>query len=326
MGANPFAGIFGMGDPAPGRPGRHGRNPLAGMVGMAGMFGALGPLLLGVQCGFMVGQMAQGLLASTTCCCPLADRAPALASSSPTWRPSTRPGRSRADDLRFFLALREAVRSRLLAPALGPGAAGAPGARVRVGSFEVDPAAIEAKLGDVDFSDPSSFEGVLLDPDAVLGAMQSPASWPCWSACRPTTALFESYADSVVERRIGGRCSRRCPPSGRPCAATGWSAARPTASSARLLGLDPSRKAHGTAAAFCAGVVERAGPPASTDWWTEANLPTAPSWRPRAVAGPPRAPDLTAETELDRDDNLNLMSNWYRFSFYGPGAPRGMSG
>src|SRR5438045_4617933 len=57
FGGNPLAGLFGMGTGGAGGPGDEmGANPLAGM---AGMFGALGPLLLGIQCGFMVGQLAQ---------------------------------------------------------------------------------------------------------------------------------------------------------------------------------------------------------------------------------------------------------------------------
>src|SRR5687768_4119563 len=129
-------------------------NPLAGM---AGMFGALGPLLLGVQCGFMVGQLAQSLLSEHDFLLPIADPPrPALIVANleafhAAWSIP-------ADDLRFYVGLSEGVRARV---------AGRPWVRERlvrlaseyVSSFRVDTAALESQLGSVDFSDPSSFEG-----------------------------------------------------------------------------------------------------------------------------------------------------------------------
>ena len=275
MGANPFAGIFGLGGPGspggPGDPGGPGGNPLAGM---AGMFGALGPLLLGVQCGFMVGQLAQGLLSEHDLLLPIADPprpsliVPNLEAFHAAWSIP-------ADDLRFYLALGEGVRARLVSR---------PWVRERlvrlaseyVSSFRIDAAALEAQMGSVDFSDPSSFEGAMLDPDAMLGAMQSPEQMAVLERFQLTTAVLESYADFVVERLAEPMIKSL------PTIREAMRRHRVERSEAdrfiqRLLGLDPSRRLHDQAIAFCRGVEERAGH-AALDRLLEAEtmLPTLP--------------------------------------------------
>jgi putative hydrolase len=248
LAGTPFAGMFGAG--ASGEPGA---NPLAGM---AGMLGALGPLLLGIQCGFMVGQLAQGLLSEHDLLLPIADPprpsliVPNLEAFHAAW--SVPP-----DDLRFYLALGEAVRSRLAAR---------PWVRERlvrlaseyVSSFRIDSAALEAQLGSIDLSDPSSFEGAMLDPDAMLGAMQSPEQLAVLERFQATTAVLESYADWVVERLAEPMLTSL------PTIREAMRRHRVERSEAdrfiqRLLGLDPSRRLHDQAAAFCRGVEERAG-------------------------------------------------------------------
>ena len=248
---NPFAGMFGMG--APGTPGEPGANPLAGM---ASMFGALGPLLLGVQCGFMVGQLAQGLLSEHDLLLPIADPprptliVPNLEAFHAAWSIP-------ADDLRFYLALQEGVRSRL---------AGRPWVRERlvrlateyVSSFKVDTAALEAQLGSFDLSDPSSFEGAMLDPDAMLGAMQSPEQLAVLERFQLTTAVLESYADSVVAR-LAEPMLTSLPTIREAMRRHVVERSEADRFIQRLLGLDPSRRFHDQAAAFCRGVEERAG-------------------------------------------------------------------
>jgi putative hydrolase len=226
-------------------------NPLAGMMG------ALGPLLLGVQCGFMVGQLAQGLLSQHDFLLPVADPAPPavivpnLEAFHAAW--SIPP-----DDLRFHLALSESVRSRICSHAW---------VRARlvrlaseyVSSFRVDADAIQSQIGSLDLTDPSSLEGLLGDPDAMLGAMTSPAQQAVLERLQLTTAVLETYADHVVDRLAEPLV---------PSLAVIREARRRhrlERSEAdrfvqRLLGLDPSGRTHDTAAAFCTGVVERAGP------------------------------------------------------------------
>lgn len=231
-------------------------NPLAGMAGMAGMLGAVGPLLLGVQCGFMVGQLAQSLLSEHDLLLPIADPprpaliVPNLEAFSAAWSIP-------ADDLRFYLGLNEAVRARVVAR---------PWVRQRlvrlaseyVSSFRIDTAALESQLGSVDFSDPSSFEGAMLDPDAMLGAMQSPEQMAVLQRFQLTTAVLESYGDSVVDRLADPMITSL------GTIREAMHRHRVERSEAdrfiqRLLGLDPSRRLHEQAAGFCRGVEERAG-------------------------------------------------------------------
>lgn len=228
-------------------------NPLAGM---AGMFGAIGPLLLGVQCGFMVGQMAQGLLSEHDLLLPIADP-PRPALIVPNVEAFATAWSIPADDLRFYLGLAEGVRARVVAR---------PWVRERlvrlaseyVSSFRIDTAALESQLGSVDLSDPSSFEGAMLDPDAMLGAMQSPEQMAVLERFQLTTAVLETYADSVVERLAEPMIKSL------PTIREAMRRHRVERSEAdrfiqRLLGLDPSRRLHDQAAAFCRGVEERAG-------------------------------------------------------------------
>ncbi|HVW31924.1 MAG TPA: zinc-dependent metalloprotease, partial [Acidimicrobiia bacterium] len=253
---NPFAAMFGGG--LPGGPGGEagagaGANPFAGM---AGMFGALGPLLLGVQCGFMVGQLAQSLLSEHDFLLPIADP-PRPALVVPNLEAFHDAWSIPADDLRFYLALGEGVRSRVVAR---------PWVRERlvrlateyVSSFRIDTSALEAQLGSIDLSDPSSFEGAMLDPDALLGAMQSPEQMAVLERFQLTTAVLETYADTVVER-----LAEPLLPS-LPTIREAMRRHRVERSEAdrfiqRLLGLDPSRRLHDQAATFCRGVAERAG-------------------------------------------------------------------
>jgi putative hydrolase len=233
-----------------------GGNPLAGMAGMAGMLGAVGPLLLGVQCGFMVGQLAQSLLSEHDLLLPIADP-PRPALIVPNLEAFAEAWSIPADDLRFYLALGEGVRSRVAAR---------PWVRERlvrlaseyVSSFRIDTAAMESQLGSVDFSDPSSFEGAMLDPDAMLGAMQSPAQMAVLERFQLTTAVLESYADWVVERLADPMIKSLA------TIREAMHRHRVERSEAdrfiqRLLGLDPSRRLHDQAATFCRGVEERAG-------------------------------------------------------------------
>ena len=255
---NPFAGLFGMGPGGPGSggeggaggPGPMGANPLAGM------FGALGPLLLGVQCGFVVGQLAQSLLSEHDLLLPIADPprpalvVPNLGAFGESWSIP-------ADDLCFYLAIGEAVRSRIVARSwIRERLVGL--ATEYVSSFKIDPSALEAQLGSMDISDPSSFENPMLDPDALLGAMQSPEQMVVLERFQLTTAVLESYADSVAER-IGEPMIKTLSTIREAMRRHRIERSEADRFIQRLLGLDPSRRLHDQAAAFCRGVTERAG-------------------------------------------------------------------
>ncbi|HEV7536946.1 MAG TPA: zinc-dependent metalloprotease [Acidimicrobiia bacterium] len=266
FGGNPFAGLFGPG--MGGDESGPGANPLAGM---AGMFGALGPLLLGVQCGFMVGQLAQGLLSEHDFLLPIADP-PRPALIVPNLERFHTAWSIPADDLRFYMALGEGVRSRVAAR---------PWVRERlvrlaseyVSSFKIDTAALEAQMGSIDLSDPSSFEGAMLDPDAMLGAMQSPEQMAVLERFQLTTAVLESYADSVVAR-LAEPMVKSLPTIREAMRRHVVERSEADRFIQRLLGLDPSRRLHDQAAAFCRGVEERAAGALDRLLEAESMLPT----------------------------------------------------
>jgi putative hydrolase len=255
---NPFAGLFGMGPTGPeggGEPGTGGPGPM-GANPLAGMFGAIGPLLLGVQCGFVVGQLAQSLLSEHDLLLPIADP-PRPAVIVPNLQTFHESWSIPADDLRFYLSLGEAVRSRIVSR---------PWVRERlvrlateyVSSFRVDPSALEAQLGSIDLSDPSSMQGPMLDPDALLGAMQSPEQLAVLERLQLTTAVLETYADSVVER-IGEPMIKSLSTIREAMRRHRVERSEADRFIQRLLGLDPSRRLHDEASSFCRGVGERAG-------------------------------------------------------------------
>jgi putative hydrolase len=226
---------------------------------LGAMLGALGPLLLGVQSGFMVGRLAQQVLGQHDFILPLAD-APRPALVVPNVDSFHQSWSLPEDDFRFFVALREAARARAMAR---------PWVRQRVvaltteyvGSFQVDPTSLEARLGELDMTDPSALESLLQDSEAVLGAMQSPAQMAVLEELQSFTAVFEAWADGVVDRagekllpslsRIREALRRHRTERGDADRFIG-----------RLLGLDPSREQDERAAAFHRGVVDRSGPDA----------------------------------------------------------------
>ena len=96
----------------------------------------------------------------------------------------------------------------------------------------------------------------MVDPDAMLGAMQSPEQLAVLERFQATTAVLESYADFVVERLAEPMLKSL------PTIREAMRRHRVERSEAdrfiqRLLGLDPSRRLHDQASAFCRGVEER---------------------------------------------------------------------
>lgn len=226
---------------------------------LGAMLGALGPLLLGVQSGFMVGRLAQQVLGQHDLLLPL-DEAPRPALIVPNVDAFHQAWSLPEDDFRFFVALQEAARTRIM---------GRPWLRRRlveltteyVSSYRVDPSALEARLGELDMTDPSALENLLSDSEAFLGAMQSPEQLAVLERLQAVTAVLGAWADGVVDR-VGERLL--------PDLARIREALRRYRTEqgdadrfiGRLLGLDPSRELDERATAFRQGVIDRAGPTA----------------------------------------------------------------
>jgi putative hydrolase len=232
----------------------------------------LGPVLLGMQSGFMLGHLSRRALGQYDLPLP---RLPAdqllvvpanLDAFAEQWSLV-------ADDLRLWLCLQEVTHHAVL---------GRPHVRGRlealineyVSRFEVDPEALEASLGNLDPTDASGLQAVLGNPETLLGAMRSPGQQETLSRIETLTAVIEGYVDHVMDttgRGLIGSYSQLTEALRRRRV----EATDGERFAARLLGLELGRGQYERGAAFVRGVVERAGEEGlSRLWATERELPT----------------------------------------------------
>lgn len=232
----------------------------------------LGPVLLGMQSGFMLGHLARRALGQYDLPLP---RLPAdqllvvpanLDAFAEQW--SLVP-----DDLRLWVCLHEVIHHAVL---------GRPHVRARlealvneyVSRFEVDPEALEASLGNLDPTDAAGLQAVLGNPETLLGAVRSQGQQETLGRIETLTAVIEGYVDHVMDGTGRGligsydqltEALRR-----RRVEATDGERF-----AARLLGLELGRGQYERGATFIRGVVERADEEGLSALWTsERELPT----------------------------------------------------
>jgi putative hydrolase len=232
----------------------------------------LGPVLLGMQSGFMLGHLSRRALGQYDLPLP---RRPAdqllvvpanLDAFAEEWSLN-------GDDLRLWVCLQEVTLHAVL---------GRPHVRTRladlineyVSRFEVDPEALEISLGNIDPTDPAGLQKVLGNPETLLGAMRSPGQQETLTRIETLTAVISGYVDHIMDTtgrgligsygQITEALRRR-----RVEASDGDRFA------ARLLGLELGRGQYERGANFIRGVVERAGDDGLVRLWvTERELPT----------------------------------------------------
>ncbi len=245
-------------------------DPATALMGDLGKM--LGPVLLGMQSGFMLGHLARRALGQYDLPLPRypADQllvVPAnLDAFAEQWSLV-------ADDLRLWVCLQEVTHHAIL---------GRPHVRARlehlineyVSRFEVDPEALEASLGNIDPTDAGALQSILGNPETLLGAMRTPGQQETLSRIETLTAVIEGHVDHVMDTvgrgligsygQLTEALRRR-----RVEATDGERFA------ARLLGLELGRGQYERGAAFVRGVVERAGEDGLARLWeTERELPT----------------------------------------------------
>jgi putative hydrolase len=237
-------------------------DPASQLLGDLGK--VLGPVLLGVQSGYMVGHLARRALgqydqplprppADQLLVVPLNIDAFAAEWSLP------------AADLRMWVCLREVVTHAVL---------GRPHVRARlhalvddyVTRFEVNPDAVEASLGELDPADPQALQRVLGNPETLLGAVQTEAQREVLARLATLTTVIVGYVDHVMEvvgHRLVGDYQMVTEAMRRRRAES----SEGDRFAARLLGLalDPAQYERGEA--FVDGVVERAGEEALRRLW-----------------------------------------------------------
>ena len=232
----------------------------------------LGPVLLGMQSGFMLGHLSRRAMGQYDLPLP---RRPAdqllivpanLDAFAEEWSLA-------GDDLRLWVCLQEVTLHAVL---------GRPHVRARladlineyVSRFEVDPEALEMSLGNIDPTDAAGLQKVLGNPETLLGAMRSPGQQETLTRIETLTAVISGYVDHVMDTTGRGLIGSY----GQITEALRRRRVEATDGdrfAARLLGLELGRGQYERGANFIRGVVERAGDDGLARLWvTERELPT----------------------------------------------------
>ncbi len=189
-----------------------GPDPATQLLGDLGR--VVGPVLLGMQSGYMVGHLGRRALGQYDLPLPrgTSDQlliVPAnITAFAGEWSIPD-------DDLRLWILLEELTHHAVL---------GRPHVRARlealvddyVGKFEVDANALEGSFADIDPTDPASFAKAL-SPETLLGIMQTPAQREVAVRIETLLAALAGYVDHILDTVGHGlvgrpRAHRRGPP------------------------------------------------------------------------------------------------------------------
>lgn len=228
----------------------------AGMADLGNLLTAMAPVLLGVQAGFMAGHLASLTLARYEMPLPLASP-PDVTYVAPNITDFERDWQLPREELRFYVAIHEVVHAAMLSVPWVQGRL-LRLAEEYVGAFEVDSRLVEERFADLDLADTDALEAAMGDPSELLGAMRTPAQHQVLERLTLTTAVFEGFADHVlaeVGEPLIPSFDRIREASHRHRVERGDAARFLEA----LLGFEVGRADLERGAAFCRGVVERAG-------------------------------------------------------------------
>ncbi len=231
------------------------------------------PVLLGVQSGYMIGNLARRSLGQYDQPLPRAAADQLLVVPANIDAFGKEWGLPPAD-VRMWVCLREVAYHAVL---------GRPhvSARLRshledyVGRFEVNPDAVESSIGELDPSDPDALRRLLGNPETLLGAVQTDAQREVLARLADLLAVMVGYVDHMLEvvgQRLVGSYER---------IAEAMNRRRVEASegerfAGRLIGLALDRSQYERGAVFVDGVLERAGEDGLRRLWqSERELPTA---------------------------------------------------
>ena len=251
---------------------------LGGMSGqdlggaVRGVMGQVGGLVFGAQVGQALGALAGEVLGATDVGLPLGDsgRAALLPANV------TAVGEGLEvplEEVRLYLALREAAAQRLFAhvPWLKAHLYDAVDAYAR--GIEVDPQAIERAVGSFDPSDPESLQRAM--GEGMFDLQQTPAQEAALARLETALALVEGWVDAVVDAASSQLPSavqlrevvRRRRATGGPAEQT----------FAALVGLQLRPRRLREAAALWAAVAEARGPEGRDALWAHPDLLPGPS-------------------------------------------------
>jgi putative hydrolase len=249
-------------------------------AGEEAMFGflmqTLLPVLLGVWSGWMIGQLSHHALGQYDLPLPL-EGAPTFLFVPRNVDDFASGWELPIDELRYALVVRETVHvAQRSIPWVREHLAAL--AQNYVGAYEMNPEALEEQLGNLDFSDPEAMQslGGFTDAGALLGAMRSERQRPMLEDLQRFVSVLEGYTDVVVEtigERMVSAHGRIDEALRRHRLERGDAAAFVD----RLLGLELDRRHYEEGAAFCRGVIERAGIDGLNRLWQGAQMIPTPS-------------------------------------------------
>ncbi len=176
---------------------------IAGMLGggqMKQVMDQVGGLVFGAQVGQALGALAAEVLGSTDIGLPLSDGAALLPANIAAFTDGLEVS---ADEVRLYLALREAAHQRLFAhvPWLRAHLFDAVDAYAR--GIEVDPAAIEQAVSSIDPSDPESIQNAL--SHGVFDLQPTESQQAALNRLETALALVEGWVDAVVQDAAADR-------------------------------------------------------------------------------------------------------------------------
>jgi putative hydrolase len=249
-------------DPAP--------DPAAQFLG--GISQVMGPVLIGMQSGFMAGHLARRAMGQYDLPIPrqagddLIVVAATIDRFAADWSLPL-------DDVRLWVCLNDITHHAVI---------GRPHVRARLeellgayaGGFEPDPSSLEARLAELDPTDVDSMQSVLGDPEAILGAMQTDAQRAVFSQISALVAAMEGYVDSVMDA-VGRKLIASYPSLTEALRRRRVERGDGDKFVERLFGLELSQSLYDRGQAFIRGVRERAGDDGLNRLWrSERELPT----------------------------------------------------
>lgn len=242
----------------------------------AGFLGGLGkmmsPVLIGMQAGVMVGQLAQRGLGPYDL--PLPRPAGARVQILPANIDAfAQEWNLPVDDLRLWVLVEELAYHVILS---------APPVRDRinqlvgeyVSGFNVDSSGIEDHLGELDPTDANSLERIFGNPEVLLGAMQTDAQRSVLSQLTAAISAVLGAVDHVMDT-VGPRITGQPQLLSEALRRRRQGKDEDQKFAERMLGLSLGPETHKSGVTFIEGVIERANPDALAQLWTKKNgLPT----------------------------------------------------
>ena len=270
-------------------------DPMAQM--MAGLSQMLGPLMVGMTTGSLVGNLARSALGGYTLPVPRPPDGPVLVLLPNIDRFGTEWSLDR-DDLRLWVCLHEVAHHTVL---------GVPHVHQRLdgllrrhaASFDRDAKGIGEALGDIDLgAGPDALaelQSMLGDPDALLGAVRSPAQEALQPELTALVATVTGYVDHVMDEAGAGLIGTY------PMLTEALRRRRIEADASdrfveKILGLELDRAQYERGSAFVEGVVERAGDEGLAQLFSDPAL--------ECSCGGPCQPGQVGQLDVDASDRF----------------------